>query len=115
MFSVIQDVTVAYCWLSRRVRIFETFSMVVDCLAPGSLTPGARGWESVLQVRLLHAHVRSRVQSRAGWSNAEAGVPINQQDLCSTCLSFSMVVLLGLERIGIALTAQEYDDYLHLW
>ena len=88
--------------------------MVVDCLSLGALTPYAQGWESVVKVRLLHARVRRKLLAR-GHDVAVHGVPINQQDMAFTCLSFSVVVLLGLERMGITVTADEQAAYLHLW
>jgi ER-bound oxygenase mpaB/B'/Rubber oxygenase, catalytic domain len=99
----------------RRKRIFETFSMVVDCCELGSLTPNAQGWESIVKVRLLHARVRSMIQRKANWSNTHSSVSINQQDLAATQLAFSVVVISGLQRMGIRVAAQECEDYIHLW
>jgi hypothetical protein len=48
--------------------------------------------------------------SAAGW-----GVPINQEDLSATLLSFQINVIFALERMGCRLTQQERDDYTLLW
>jgi len=201
-------------------RLSETLQMVLDCIPDGALRPGGRGWHSVLNVRLLHAGVRtwlvgsqrthklpadsgvgssrdmhgsdhlsaSRKVSRdrhphvgdgdhtlpnpaattrtddtttgtattgglpntlpdaglqantncrgdickcpstctcgssgsAGSSHfdvAAYGVPINQEDLLVTQLAFSIVLLIGLERLGLldAESASEMECYLHMW
>jgi hypothetical protein len=39
-------------------RLAETGRFVTDVTEPGGVRPGARGWRSVLRVRLMHAQVR---------------------------------------------------------
>ena len=84
-----------------------------------SLMPGGKGWRSVLNVRLLHSAVRSRLLSSDPrvYDPSVHGVPINQEDMIVTQLAFSVVVLMGLERTGLAATmsSSEMLDYLHAW
>lgn len=127
-------------------RLNETLEMVVDCIEDDdALREGNRGWQSVLKVRLLHARVRHRILTASmnevneagadnrqkgadeimdtstnrvteGWDSKENGVPINQEDLVGTLLSFSINVIETLERIGAPfLTERERIAYLHLW
>jgi hypothetical protein len=202
-------------------RLSETLQMVLDCIPAGALRPGGRGWHSVLNVRLLHAGVRTwlvgsqrshklpadpgvdcsgsrkmhgaeqlpaaskvarhhhphvgdgdhkppipattrtddtstrtatagelphtlataglqastncsgevckspstctpRSSGSAESSHfdiAANGVPINQEDLLVTQLAFSIVLLMGLERLGVldAESASEMECYLHMW
>ena len=42
-------------------------------------------------------------------------MPINQEDQAFVLLTFSYVVLRGLERMGIEVTPRERDAYVHLW
>jgi uncharacterized protein (DUF2236 family) len=98
----------------RRLR--ETAQIVVDVLAPGGLEPGGRGVRSAQKVRLVHASVRrlaTRDQGRP-W-DASLGVPINQEDLAGTLMTFSYVVLEGLERLGVPLDEEDRDAYLYAW
>lgn len=95
-------------------RIYETASMVRDVLLPGALEPGARGWEAVLRVRLLHAFVRRHV-ARKGWDTERLGVPINQSDMLHTLLLFSLVVVRGLEAFGARLSDEEKEGHSALW
>ncbi|KAG0254676.1 hypothetical protein BGZ95_005965, partial [Linnemannia exigua] len=71
-----------------RERVFETAQFVLDVSqSVKDLQPGTGlGWESIIQVRFLHAGVRARLTkiSRAHskyYNIEEHGVPINQEDL----------------------------------
>jgi len=83
-------------------RLNETFSMVVACMdSPASLQPGQDAWLSILRVRLLHSRTRLRIlRSKKGWDTKEFGVPINQEDMMGTLLSFSANVLESIDRIA---------------
>lgn len=104
-----RDIT--YC------RLFETMQMFVDCLPAGSLNAGGGGWMSVLNVRLLHASVRTWLVDTHDWNSGEYGVPINQEDMVVTQLAFSIVILMGMERLGVTwhMSDEYMDDYLHMW
>ena len=97
-------------------RLFETNQMIVDCLAPGSMQPDVgRGWLACVRVRLLHTQVRQRLLKLDRWDRQAWGVPINQEDMMATLLSFHYNVLFAIERIGISLTQAELRDYALLW
>ena len=96
-------------------RLFETTQMITDCLEAGSLEPGAIGWRSCVRVRMLHAKVRQRLRKLSTWREQEWGVPINQEDMCATQLSFCFNVILGLKHMGVHVSKQESQDYLHMW
>jgi ER-bound oxygenase mpaB/B'/Rubber oxygenase, catalytic domain len=111
-------------------RIAETGQMLLDISEPGALTPGGRGRQSVTTVRLLHAVIRARLttsmnakatgttdidQSSGPWDSVTLGVPINQEDLLGTLLSFTSVVFRALEHMGIPLGQSAQESYLQLW
>lgn len=99
-------------------RLSETFEMVADCMSSDdSLDIEAMGWHSVVKVRLLHARVRRLIRLRnKNWNTSHYGVPINQEDMCGTLLSFSINVLVSVRHIGAPwLTEYEENAYLHLW
>lgn len=89
-------------------RLHETASMLRDVLLPGGLQPGQPGHLALVQVRLLHARVRSAV--RQGPT-----VPINQLELLHTLLCFSRVMARGLTDLGVHLTDAERDGWCQLW
>ncbi len=45
----------------------------------------------------------------------EYGVPVNQEDLAYTLLTFGLLVPAGLEKFGIHSTREEKEAVLHLW
>jgi hypothetical protein len=65
-----------------------------------------------LKVRLIHAGARWFTKQSGRW-NDDWGIPINQEDMAGTNLAFSYVVLLGLRKMGVTVTDQEEEDYLH--
>ena len=104
--------------LTRRPvrRVFETTQMVVDVMAEGGLGPEGRGVRTAQKVRLMHAAVRRLLthDPATPW-DAALGVPINQEDLAGTLMTFAYVVLDGLARIGIPLASDDREAYVHCW
>jgi hypothetical protein len=70
---------------------------------------------SIQKVRLMHATIRYYVKKKGEWDVPVFGEPVNQEDLAMTHLSFSFVVLQGLRKIGVSISKEEANAYLHLW
>lgn len=49
------------------------------------------------------------------WPTAERGVPVNQEDLAYTLLTFSYLLPRGLEIWGCRVTLEQKEAFLHLW
>jgi hypothetical protein len=96
-------------------RLNETARFVQAVCRPEGMRPFAEGWQITLKVRLIHAQVRKMIFASGRW-NAEAwGVPANQHDLAGTTLLFSAAIIDGLRKLGMRITADEADAYIHLW
>jgi hypothetical protein len=95
-------------------RVIETLQMVVDVMRPGGLGAVGSGIRTAQKVRLMHAGVRCLISRYPGWK-PEFDLPINQEDLAGTLLSFSSITLDGLARLGYALSSDEKEGYLHAW
>jgi ER-bound oxygenase mpaB/B'/Rubber oxygenase, catalytic domain len=96
-------------------RIVETAQMLVDVMQPGGLeSPEGRGRRTIQKVRLMHAAVRRLAVQSPAWRN-EFDLPVNQEDLAGTLMSFSWIALDGLEKLGILLSDTEKEAYLHCW
>jgi len=116
-------------------RILETSHMVISVMQPGGLTkavPGATppGVNYSQRVRLMHgaiAHLLLAPSAAVGtpdqlghalathaW-DAGLGVPLNQEDLAYVLLTFSHVGLRGLATLGVAVTDEEREAYVHAW
>jgi hypothetical protein len=95
-------------------RIAETGQFLLDVLSKDGLEPGGDGIRAIQKIRLIHASVRHFV-SGAHWDKEENGVPINQEDLALTLLTFSIVILDGLEQLQMTIPQQQEEAFLQRW
>lgn len=115
-------------------RVIATAQMVTGVMTPGGLEPGGGGVLAALRVRLLHASIRrlaTQMSSRRSsfttmkaplfkaldgfrWSPAD-GLPINQEDAAYTLLTFSIVILDAIKRLGARPSRADELAYLHCW
>lgn len=98
-------------------RVLETTQMVIDVLSPGGLSPEGRGVRSAQKVRLMHAAVRHLIthDPTSAWDASSLGVPINQEDMAGTLMTFAYIVLSGIDRLAISLTQAEREAYFACW
>jgi hypothetical protein len=96
-------------------RIVETAQMIVDVMRPGGLGSLGTGIHTAQRVRLMHAGVRFQIAHSGQWNTAAFDLPLNQEDMAGTILSFSYIILDGLRKLGYALSPQEIEAYLHCW
>ena len=106
----------AYLMKRPMRRVFETTQMVIDVMAKGGLAPGGKGIRTAQKVRLMHAAVRHLLTHDPAhpWDDT-LGAPLNQEDLAGTLMTFSFIVLEGLGRLGIDLSDDDKEAYLHAW
>jgi hypothetical protein len=86
-----------------------------------------KGYIAAKKVRMLHASMRfmllnpgkipgaAEAHGSSAWPSEECGVPVNQEDLAFTLLTFSYLIPRGMEDFGIKLTLEEKEAFLHLW
>jgi hypothetical protein len=109
---------------TRRIR--ETAQMVMDVMSTGGLTSQGgriRGVETTQKVRVMHAIIRHMVEHAPGSQanpidpelRAKFGKPINQEDMAYTLMTFSYVVIRGFATMGLRMTDDEKDAYVHCW
>lgn len=109
--------------LSR--RLMETAQFVTNVLSPGAFNPDGKAVLSILKVRLMHASIRYYILKAVENASTavdvtlpdikEEGLPINQEDMAGTFLSFSIMITRGLKQLGIAITEEEETAFLHNW
>jgi len=95
-------------------RIAETAQFVVFAMSPGGLDANGRGLIAAQKVRLIHAVIRHFLRKQ-NWDASTYDEPINQEDMAGTLMSFSALILQGLEQIGINLEPVEKEAYIHCW
>jgi len=98
-------------------RLFETAQMIVDVLSPGGLDAGGRGVRTAQKVRLMHAAVRHLIlaDTQAPWPLPAWGTPINQEDLLGTLMTFTWLILDGLDRLKITVPPEDQAAFLDTW
>jgi hypothetical protein len=95
-------------------RLAETGMWAGQATMPGGLLRGAPGYQATVQVRLLHARIRSSALKH-GWDRAEWGVPISQVDVARTWLDFTLTPFRALAALGIELTETEQHCLYQYW
>jgi len=96
-------------------RLAETSKFVAAVCTRGGLRPGQPGFDYCLHVRLMHAQVRALSLRDPRWNGRAWGHPINQHDMLATVLLFSVVFLGGLRILGLHVSSEEEEDFVHLW
>ncbi|MFD0691640.1 oxygenase MpaB family protein [Actinomadura fibrosa] len=101
-------------------RVAETGQMLIDVMGlggPDSLRHGGPGHTSCVALRVLHAFVRAIVSQDAQrpWDRETDGVPVSQELLLATLLTFSSVTWQAMDRMGLRLGDIERDAHLHVW
>lgn len=95
-------------------RVFETAQFLFDVMDEGALGPDGRGVRAAQKLRLLHGAIRHLTSQTGDWDPAW-GVPINQEDLASTLMTFSHVLLDGWHRLGVRISDADADAWIHTW
>jgi len=96
-------------------RIFETAQFLFDAVDEGALEPGGRGIRTIQKVRLMHAAIRRYLLDSGRWSSEKLGAPINQEDMAGTLMTFSVVTLDGIRKLGVPISDPEGEAWLHYW
>lgn len=108
-------------WLTERIktdtarRLQETGEWVFAVNNPKNWVSSAGTPSAVLytlKIRLIHAASRWFAGHTGRWNEAW-GTPICQEDMVGTIGAFGYIVLRGLRKMGVSMTDQEEEDYLH--
>jgi hypothetical protein len=98
-----------------RRRIFETAQFLFDVMTPGALSDGGRGVRAAQKVRLMHAAIRRLLLATGTWDTPAVGLPINQEDMAGTLMTFSLVTVDALARVRIPVSDAEREAWIHTW
>ena len=92
---------------AKKVRMLHA-SMRFMLLNPGAMKPRGKGAQAMAD-KFAKAH------GSEPFPADKLGVPVNQEDLAFTLLTFSYLIPRGMEMIGCKVTHEEKEAFLHLW
>lgn len=96
-------------------RSLGVLQMLVNISQQGAFAEGGAAVVTGQKLRLLHAGVRRVVRQKLPDYEAKYGVPISQLDMTFTIMTFSVMVVDGMQALGVEWTEAEARDYFHLW
>ncbi len=95
-------------------RLAETSQIIMDVMTEG-LGEGKGGREAAERTRLIHAAIRRLLVEDPDFDTETLGVPINQEDLAATLMTFSYLVLEGLNKMNMRVTDEQAQAYIDTW
>ncbi|MFF1607809.1 oxygenase MpaB family protein [Amycolatopsis sp. NPDC058278] len=96
-------------------RLSETSQFVLNLMGHNPFGSGGNFVPTIQKTRLIHAAGRYFITRSGEWDVEADGVPLCQQDMLGALLIFSVQVIAGMRRIGIAVTDREAEDYYYVW
>lgn len=96
-------------------RMGETVHWSTAVTEHDGMRRNSDGFKLTVHVRLMHALVDHSYETNGRWDTEQWGLPINQADQGWTLGLFSAVLLRGLRRLGVRITADESRAIMHLW
>ncbi|MCB0633170.1 MAG: DUF2236 domain-containing protein, partial [Lewinella sp.] len=95
-------------------RVAETGQFLLDVMAPGHLEARGKGIRAIQKVRLIHASIRHFMPS-GQWDTNELGLPINQEDLAQTLMTFGISPVDTLAQFGLTEPDERLWAYVYTW
>ncbi len=95
-------------------RLYDTAVFVWEVMGPDAFGKDGNAYEEILKVRIMHAAVRYYTLQSGQW-NDSWGLPINQEDMAGTNLSFSLIVIRGLRMLGYSVSQDDQAAFMHIW
>lgn len=103
-----------YLELEPDRRLAETSQIIIDVMSKG-LGEGQEGREAALRTRLIHGAIRVLIIDNQDFDMTTFGVPINQEDMAATLMTFSYLVIDGLTSMGIRVSEEDAEAYIDTW
>ena len=96
-------------------RLLGVLQMVVNVTYPGGFAPNGKALITAPKLRLLHAGIRQIVRRHLPDYESQYGVPVNHEDMLATLMGFSLLVIRGLQQLGVGLSDADAEHYFYLW
>lgn len=96
-------------------RLVDTVEFWVQITKDNSLKQRGEGFKQIFLTRMIHAYARVNIIQKSDWDAQKWGIPLNSSDMLATNLGFSLVFMVGLERMGIRISQEEKEGVYHFW
>lgn len=96
-------------------RINETTQFWLSVTEKGGMEIGAKGYQTSVHVRMIHALIRKRLVEHPKWDFEAWGLPINAADSLATNIAFSSIMMVGTSMLGTKHSKKDFESVLHLW
>lgn len=97
----------------RRVR--QNTRHLVEVTLPGGMDRYGDGWKHTVRIRMIHAQIRRLLLASGEWDVPAEGVPLNMAHMALAATGFSSANLEAVRKLGVQLTEQERDGFMHIW
>lgn len=97
----------------RRIR--QNARHLVEVTLPGGLDRRGDGWKLTVRIRLIHAQVRMMLLDSDEWDVPTEGIPLSMAQMGMGAIGFSSLMLDAGRKLGVPLTEEESDGYMHIW
>ena len=94
-------------------RIAETGQFLLNVMANDNFSKSSTAIITIRKVRLIHAAIRQFAGKN--WDTEKYGIPINQEDLALTLMTFSVSLIDGLKQLSIEVNEHQIAAYFERW
>ena len=94
-------------------RIAETGQFLLNVMANDNFSQNSMAITTIRKVRLIHAAIRHFTDRH--WDKEKYGVPINQEDMALTLMTFSISLIDGLKQLSINEKEDRLIAYFERW
>jgi hypothetical protein len=96
-------------------RLMGVVQLLINISDADAFQPSGRAIVTAQKLRLLHAGVRAIAARYRPDYRERFGPPVNHEDMLATIMGFSWLLIDGVRRLGLPLSAQEAEDLYYLW
>jgi hypothetical protein len=96
------------------LRLKNLMEFVVEVTNKHAFEKRGKGIVLAQKQRLTHAAIRYQLIDSGRWADRES-IPLSQESLAIQNLTYSLIVIRGLRKIGIEVSYEDAVAYMHLW
>ena len=97
----------------RRIR--QNARHLIEVTLPGGMDRQGDGWKLTVRIRLIHSQIRKMLLDSDDWDVPAEGMPLSMAQMAMGAIGFSSSVLDAGRKLGVTVTEEESDGYMHIW